>query len=238
MDRLFRERPPRQAAHPIAGLVDGQARQLLRPGDTVLVESPTFPGALDAFRRFGARPVPVPLDEDGMRVDLLEDLIERSDPRLLYVAPHFHNPTGTVLTAERRATIAALAAANRLPVLEDLAMADVVLCETYLANSSGGTIVTNGNPEGEERNSLFGVDAVWRTSTFRGNKNFLVGGWTAATSRADPTTGPSSRNSTRPSTPANCASPKSSSDCAVIWTNSCRICRAWSPVSPTGCNGV
>ncbi|WP_052664174.1 PLP-dependent aminotransferase family protein [Nitriliruptor alkaliphilus] len=105
------------------------ARQLLRPGDTVLVESPTFPGALDAFRRFGARPVPVPLDEDGMRVDLLEDLIERSDPRLLYVAPHFHNPTGTVLPADRRATIAALAAAHRLPVLEDLAMGDVVLDE-------------------------------------------------------------------------------------------------------------
>jgi DNA-binding transcriptional MocR family regulator len=105
------------------------ARQVLRPGDTVLVESPTFPGALDAFRRFGARPVPVPLDDDGLRVDLLEDLIQRSDPRLLYVAPHFHNPTGTVLTAERRATIAELAASHRLPVLEDLAMGDVVLDE-------------------------------------------------------------------------------------------------------------
>lgn len=108
------------------------ARQLLRPGDTVLVESPTFPGALDAFRRFGARPIPVPLDEDGMRVDLLEDLIERSDPRLLYVAPHFHNPTGAVLPAERRATIAALAADHRLPVLEDLAMGDVVLDDVTL----------------------------------------------------------------------------------------------------------
>jgi DNA-binding transcriptional MocR family regulator len=103
------------------------ARQLLRPGDTVLVESPTFPGALDVFRRFGARPVPVPIDEHGVRVDLLEDLVVRSDPRLLYLGPHFHNPTGTVLPADRRATIAELSASRRLPVLEDLAMADVVL---------------------------------------------------------------------------------------------------------------
>jgi DNA-binding transcriptional MocR family regulator len=103
------------------------ARQLLRPGDTVLVESPTFPGALDVFRRFGARPVPVPIDEHGVRVDQLEDLIVRSDPRLLYLAPHFHNPTGTVLPADRRATIAELSASRRLPVLEDLAMADVAL---------------------------------------------------------------------------------------------------------------
>lgn len=106
------------------------ARQLLRPGDTVLVESPTFPGALDAFRRFGARPVPVPLDEHGMRVDLLEDLIQRSDPRLLYVTPHFQSPTGTVLPEERRQAIAELSLARRLPVLEDLAMADVVLDDT------------------------------------------------------------------------------------------------------------
>jgi DNA-binding transcriptional MocR family regulator len=108
------------------------ARQLLRPGDTVLVESPTFPGALDVFRRFGARPVPVPIDEHGLRSDLLEDLVVRSDPRLLYLAPHFHNPTGTVLPDERRAAIAALSANRRLHVLEDHAMADVVLDDVQL----------------------------------------------------------------------------------------------------------
>lgn len=103
------------------------ARQLLAPGDTVLVESPTFPGALDVFRRFGARPVPVPIDDDGLRSDLLEDLIDRTAPRLLYVTPHFQNPTGSILPAERRQQIATLAHERRLPVLEDLAMADVVL---------------------------------------------------------------------------------------------------------------
>jgi DNA-binding transcriptional MocR family regulator len=108
------------------------ARQLLRPGDAVLVESPTFPGALDVFRRFGARPVPVPVDEHGLRVDLLEDLVVRTDPKLLYVAPHFHNPTGAVLPEDRRAAVASLSAARRLPVVEDLAMADVVLDDVDL----------------------------------------------------------------------------------------------------------
>lgn len=108
------------------------ARQLLSPGDTVLVESPTFPGALDVFRRFGARTVPVPLDERGMRTDLLEDLVDRTGPKLLYVAPHFHNPTGTVLPAERRDTIAQLSLDRKLPVLEDLAMGAVVLDDVPL----------------------------------------------------------------------------------------------------------
>ena len=105
------------------------ARQLLSPGDTVLVESPTFPGALDVFRRFGARTVPVPIDEDGMRTDLLDDLVDRTAPKLLYVGPQFQNPTGTVLADDRRRTIAELASTRRLPVLEDLAMASVILDE-------------------------------------------------------------------------------------------------------------
>lgn len=108
------------------------ARQLLRPGDTVLVESPTFPGALDVFRRFGARPLPLPVDEHGVRTDVLLDHVDRSDPRLIYVAPHFQNPTGTVLPRERRQVIADLAAARNIPVLEDLAMADVVLDDIEL----------------------------------------------------------------------------------------------------------
>jgi DNA-binding transcriptional MocR family regulator len=103
------------------------ARQTLTPGDAVVVESPTFPGALDVFRRFGARTIPLPVDEHGARTDVLPDLIERTEPRLLYLSPHFHNPTGAVLPLERRRTIGALAAAADLVVLEDLAMADVVL---------------------------------------------------------------------------------------------------------------
>jgi DNA-binding transcriptional MocR family regulator len=111
-------------AHQAISLV---ARQTLVPGTPVLVESPTFPGALDVFRRFGARTFPVPVDEDGVRIDVLEELVERAEPKLLYVSPHFHNPTGAILPEERRRRIGEIAAAHGTVVLEDLAMGDLAL---------------------------------------------------------------------------------------------------------------
>jgi DNA-binding transcriptional MocR family regulator len=116
-------------AHQAISLV---ARQTLQPGDTVIVESPTFPGALDVFRRFGARVVPLPVDEHGARTEVLADLIERTEPRLVYLSPHFHNPTGAVLPLERRREVGRLALEHDLIVLEDLAMSDVVLDEVEL----------------------------------------------------------------------------------------------------------
>ena len=105
------------------------ARQHVKAGETVLVESPTFPGALDAFRAIGARLVPLPVDEQGVRSDLLADLVERLQPRMLYLTPHFHSPTGAVLPPDRRAEIADLAARSRLPVVEDHVLAEVNLDE-------------------------------------------------------------------------------------------------------------
>ena len=116
-------------AHQAISLV---ARQTLRQGDPVIVETPTFPGALDVFRRFGARTFPLPVDTDGARTDVLEELMERAEPKLLYVSPHFHNPTGAVLSEERRVRIGQLAAAHGTVVLEDLAMGDVALDEQEL----------------------------------------------------------------------------------------------------------
>jgi DNA-binding transcriptional MocR family regulator len=116
-------------AHQAISLV---ARQALQPGDTVLVESPTFPGALDVFRRFAARVVPLPVDADGVRTDVLAELVERVEPRLLYVSPHFHNPTGAVLPEDRRRAIGSIAAEAGLVVIEDLAMGDVVLDDVTL----------------------------------------------------------------------------------------------------------
>jgi DNA-binding transcriptional MocR family regulator len=99
----------------------------LRPGDAVLAESPTFPGALDAFRAVGARLVPLPIDRDGVRTELLEDLVERHDPRLVYLTPSFHNPTGAVLPLERRRQLVELAARTRLAVIEDATLLDLDL---------------------------------------------------------------------------------------------------------------
>lgn len=101
------------------------ARQHVQAGDVALIESPTFPGALDAFRAIGARMVPLPVDEHGVRSDLIADLVERFQPRMLYLTPHFHSPTGAVLPADRRAEIADLSARVRLPVVEDHVLADV-----------------------------------------------------------------------------------------------------------------
>lgn len=116
-------------AHQAISLV---ARQTLHPSDAVLVESPTFPGALDVFRRFGARPVPLPVDDDGARIDVLPDLIAQTEPKLLYLAPHFHNPTGAILPLERRREIGRLAADAGIVVLEDLTLADVALDDVDL----------------------------------------------------------------------------------------------------------
>lgn len=111
-------------AHQAISLI---VRQTVEEGDTVLVESPTFPGALDIFRRFGARTVPLPVDDDGVRTDVLAELVDRLQPKLAFVTSHFHNPTGCVLAADRRRTIAEVSDATGLVVVEDLVLADLAL---------------------------------------------------------------------------------------------------------------
>lgn len=103
------------------------ARQSVQAGDSVILESPTFPGALDVIRRFGARAIPLPLDEHGARTDLLEDIVLRTGARLVYVSPDFHNPTGTVLPLERRQQIASIAERTGITIIEDQSMAELDL---------------------------------------------------------------------------------------------------------------
>lgn len=95
------------------------AATLVQPGDVVVVEAPTWPGALEAFGARRARIVGVPVDADGMRVDLLEQVIERQQPRLIYTIPTFQNPTGAVMSAARRRALVTLAARHGVPILED-----------------------------------------------------------------------------------------------------------------------
>jgi len=111
-------------AHQAISLV---ARQTVQPGDAVIVESPTFLGTLDVVRRFGARAVPLPTDEHGARTELLEDIVLRSGARLVYLAPDFHNPTGSVLPLERREQVARIADRTGIIVIEDQTMADLDL---------------------------------------------------------------------------------------------------------------
>ncbi|MEW2352701.1 PLP-dependent aminotransferase family protein [Spirillospora sp. NPDC029432] len=94
-------------------------RALLPPGAPLLVESPTYLGALAVARASGLHPVPVPMDEDGLRPELLAEAFEMTGARVLYTQPTFHNPTGAVLPAARRARVLAVARAAGAFVIED-----------------------------------------------------------------------------------------------------------------------
>ncbi len=94
-------------------------RLLLNPGDEVVVEVPTYLGAIQAFRALQVRIIGVPTDSDGMRVDLLESILARHRPRLIYTQPTFQNPTGVVMSPERRRRLMLLSRRYSTPILED-----------------------------------------------------------------------------------------------------------------------
>ncbi len=99
--------------------IDLVARIFIDPGDVVLVENPTYLAALQAFAAYEAKLVPVPSDDDGMQVELLEELILKHRPKLIYLVTNFQNPKGTSLSLPRRHLLAHLADKHGVPVLED-----------------------------------------------------------------------------------------------------------------------
>jgi DNA-binding transcriptional MocR family regulator len=103
------------------------ARTLLSPGDEVLVEDPSYRGALEAFQACGARLTTVPVRADGIDVDLLERLVTRTRYRALYVQPLAHNPTGTSMPLDRRRRLAEIAARHGITVIEDRCSEDLLL---------------------------------------------------------------------------------------------------------------
>ncbi|MEV6806474.1 PLP-dependent aminotransferase family protein [Streptomyces sp. NPDC051132] len=94
-------------------------RALAPPGAPVLVESPTYPGMLALARAAGLRPVPVPVDPDGVRPDLLADAFRATGARVFVCQPLFQNPTGAVLAPARRAEVLRIARAAGAFVVED-----------------------------------------------------------------------------------------------------------------------
>lgn len=101
------------------------AQLFLQERTAAVVETPTSAGALDALLAARARLFPVDVDADGVRVDQLTDVLERVQPRLVYLVPDFHNPTGAVLSDERRREIARLAGHHHVPVVEDIVQRDL-----------------------------------------------------------------------------------------------------------------
>ena len=91
---------------------------LINAGDRVLVEAPTYLGALQAFNVYGADYVSVPSDEDGLRTEQLDASL-RSGPKFMYVLPNFQNPGGTTLSEGRRHELVLLADRYGIPIIED-----------------------------------------------------------------------------------------------------------------------
>jgi len=104
--------------------IDLSIRTFVNPGDTILVEGPTYPGAVPCFTTYEARVEHIPMDDDGLRVDLVEEVLDRlhaegRPPKLLYTIPNFHNPAGVTMSLERRERLIEIAHDRELLIVED-----------------------------------------------------------------------------------------------------------------------
>lgn len=101
-------------------VMDITTRVLASEGDTVICEVPSFIGSLNCFRSHGCNLVGVPIDDDGMNIDALEEAIKQNpNAKFIYTIPNFQNPGGTTLSLEKRKRMYRLALENNLVILED-----------------------------------------------------------------------------------------------------------------------
>ncbi len=99
----------------------------LRRGDAVVLENPTYLGAIDIFTSLGARLTPVPVGREGTQVEALREVVSRTGPRLIYLMPTFQNPTGALMPERQRRAVARLSRELTVPVVEDNTLADLSL---------------------------------------------------------------------------------------------------------------
>jgi 2-aminoadipate transaminase len=105
-------------------VIDLVAKTLIDPGDVVVAEGPTYPGAVSVFTAYQAEVVQIDMDSDGMRVDLMEETLDRLDregrrPKFIYTVPSFQNPAGVTMSLPRRKRLVEVANERELLVLED-----------------------------------------------------------------------------------------------------------------------
>jgi len=100
---------------------------LVGPGDLVAIETPCYTGAISVLRERGARLIGIPTDADGMRVDVLEQVLERNAVKMVFTMPNFSNPSGTVLSADRRRRLLEVTHRFRVPLVNDDVHGSVVL---------------------------------------------------------------------------------------------------------------
>ncbi|MBR0599698.1 PLP-dependent aminotransferase family protein [Sinanaerobacter chloroacetimidivorans] len=99
--------------------LDYLAALFIKPGDVIITEEPVSPDVYRTFTLAGGKMVTVPMDEDGMLCDSLEPLIVKHRPKFIYVNPDYHNPTGIVMSLERRKTLLSLCHKYRIPIIEE-----------------------------------------------------------------------------------------------------------------------
>ncbi len=105
-------------------VIDLVTKTLIDPGDVIVAEGPTYPGAVPVFHAYQADVVQVDMDADGMRVDLLEETLDRLEregrrPKFIYTVPTFQNPAGVTMSLPRRRRLVEVAAEREILVLED-----------------------------------------------------------------------------------------------------------------------
>jgi 2-aminoadipate transaminase len=105
-------------------VIDLVTKTLIDPGDVIVAEGPTYPGAVPTFSSYQADVVHIDVDSEGMRVELLDDVLDRLDrdgrtPKFVYTVPSFQNPAGVTMSLERRHKLVEIAHRRELLVLED-----------------------------------------------------------------------------------------------------------------------
>jgi len=88
-------------------------------GDTIVTGKPTYLGALQAWKVYRPKIIGVPVDENGMQTDALEQVLAKENAKFVYVLPNFHNPMGVTLSKERREKLVEIAARHGVPIIED-----------------------------------------------------------------------------------------------------------------------
>ncbi|MDN8615383.1 PLP-dependent aminotransferase family protein [Variovorax ginsengisoli] len=99
--------------------LDLLGKTLISPGDKVIVEGPTFLATIQCFRLYGAQLISAPVDADGVRTDELEKLIAEHKPKFVYLIPTFGNPSGAMLSLERRRKVLEMAVRYQALIVED-----------------------------------------------------------------------------------------------------------------------
>jgi 2-aminoadipate transaminase len=142
----------------------------------IILEAPTFVGALQTFTAYQAGYASVPLDDDGMMVDLLEQKIVETHPKFMYVLPNFQNPGGVTLSRERREKLVSLARQYGVPVLEDDPYGEL----RFEGEHIEPLVVLSARHNGQDTGGYFKGDVIYMSTFSKTLSPGLRLGWVVA----------------------------------------------------------